>query len=211
MIDTTRSWRQLTAINIHLCKELSKSKCGSIFTSFIMSAFRDATFQEISWDQESSDRKKELQEKLNCVSKKKIIDQKGGKGLEKGKCMKFPLLKTKLAIYSYCLLARQRVRSCTRIGGRGKMCWSSPPQQVFQGWRCITAFWQPVTKYPSAAPASNFKTPFCKESYIRHWTYLCMNQQMDGLKDGRERVGTFFFFFFFYSKPITKCNRDVHC
>ena len=40
---------------------------------------RDATFQEISWNQEISDKKKELQEKWNSV-KIKIIDQKGGKG-----------------------------------------------------------------------------------------------------------------------------------
>ena len=30
---------------------------------------RDATFQEISWNQEISDRKKELQEKWNSVSR----------------------------------------------------------------------------------------------------------------------------------------------
>ena len=30
---------------------------------------RDATFQEISWNQEISDSKKELQEKLNSVSR----------------------------------------------------------------------------------------------------------------------------------------------
>ena len=34
-----------------------------------LSAFRDATFQEISWNQEISDRNKELQEKWNSVSR----------------------------------------------------------------------------------------------------------------------------------------------
>ena len=48
-----------------------------------MLMIRDATFQEISWNQEIWDRKKEFQEKWNSVSRKKRIDQKGGKGLEK--------------------------------------------------------------------------------------------------------------------------------
>ena len=40
------------------------------------------------------------QEKLNSVCRLKIIDQKGGKGLEKGKCIEILLLKTRMAIYS---------------------------------------------------------------------------------------------------------------
>ena len=47
---------------------------------------RDANFQEISWNEENSDRKKELQETI------KQFIKKGGKRFEKGKCIKLPLL-----------------------------------------------------------------------------------------------------------------------
>ena len=67
---------------------------------------RDATFQEISWNQEISVRKKELQEKWKSVARYKKLIKKGGKGFEKGKCIKIHLFKTKMAIYSilYCLV-----------------------------------------------------------------------------------------------------------
>ena len=68
--------------------------CSFLRNSYSLnsSSIRDATFQEISWNQEISDRKKELQEKWNSV-KIKIIDQKGGKRFGKigNYIKKFPI------------------------------------------------------------------------------------------------------------------------
>ena len=45
--------------------------------------------------------------KNETVSLDKNNDQKGGKGLEKGKCIIIPLLQTKMAIYSILLVFSQ--------------------------------------------------------------------------------------------------------
>ena len=44
-------------------------KMNQLQSLAICENYRDVTFQEISWNQEISDRKKELQEKWNSVSR----------------------------------------------------------------------------------------------------------------------------------------------
>ena len=46
-----------------------QNELGAIMTASHAVYYRDSTFQEISWNQTISDRKKELQEKWNGVSR----------------------------------------------------------------------------------------------------------------------------------------------
>ena len=56
-------------------------------------------FKEISWNQEVSNRKKKIQENETVSLDKNKWSKRGGKVWKKGKCIKIPLLKSKMAIY----------------------------------------------------------------------------------------------------------------
>ena len=69
---------------------------GKITTGFGICIFRDATFQEISWNQEISDRKERIKLSLD----ENNWSKSGEKVVKKGRCIKIHLLKTNMAMYS---------------------------------------------------------------------------------------------------------------